>query len=212
MLPITGKSILNILRSENGGAVDPAREYVFSGRERHSASRYENWGYPQRAIRSQDYLLVWNMKPERWPAGAPQRIKPGTEDELLPMHGIDENGIHHSEWAYTDIDASPTKSYIIENMKEENTSAYFGLAHNKRPEYELFDIKNDPYNLTNLAGDVRFEEIEREMKEALREELTKTDDPRVVGPDKEVFDSYIRYSPMREFPEPDDTLLEETLR
>ncbi|MFC4871662.1 sulfatase [Negadavirga shengliensis] len=212
MLPITGKSILNILRSENEGAVDPSREYVFSGRERHSSSRYENWGYPQRAIRSQDYLLVWNMKPERWPAGAPQRIKPDTKDELLPLHGIDENGIHHSEWAYTDIDESPTKSYIIENMKEEKVSAYFGLAHNKRPEYELFDIKNDPYNLTNLAGDVRFEEIEREMKEALREELTKTDDPRVVGPDKEVFDSYIRYSPMREFPEPDDTLLEETLR
>ena len=33
-------------------------------------------------------------------------------------------------------------------------------------------------------------------------ELKKSGDPRVVGPDKEVFDSYIRYSPMREFPDP----------
>jgi len=28
-------------------------------------------------------------------------------------------------------------------------------------------------------------------------------DPRVVGPDKEVFDSYKRYSPMRYFPDPE---------
>jgi uncharacterized sulfatase len=33
-------------------------------------------------------------------------------------------------------------------------------------------------------------------------ELEKSGDPRVVGPDKEVFDSYKRYSPMRDFPEP----------
>jgi N-sulfoglucosamine sulfohydrolase len=79
MLPISGKSVLHILKSKNEGVVDESKEYVFAGRERHSSSRYLNWGYPQRAIRSHDYLLVWNMKPERWPAGAPQRIKPGTE-------------------------------------------------------------------------------------------------------------------------------------
>lgn len=32
-----------------------------------------------------------------------QDIKPGTSDELLPMFGIDEDGVHHSEWAFTDI-------------------------------------------------------------------------------------------------------------
>ena len=40
------------------------------------------------------------------------------------------------------------------------------------------------------------------MKKVLMEELKKSGDPRVVGPDKEIFDSYIRYSPMREFPDP----------
>lgn len=160
MMPITGKSMLNILQTEEQGTVDKSRKYVFSGRERHSSSRYKNWGYPQRAIRSEDFLLVWNIKPDRWPAGAPQRIKPNTDNELLPMHGIDDQGIHHSDWAYTDIDESPTKSYMIENWQEEDVSPYFNLAHHKRPEYELFDVKNDPENLLNLAGDSRFEAVE----------------------------------------------------
>lgn len=203
MLPISGKSVLQILQSKNEGVVEESKKYVFAGRERHSSSRYLNWGYPQRAIRSHDYLLVWNIKPERWPAGAPQRIKPGTENELLPMFGIDENGVHHSDWAFTDIDAAPTKSLIIEKWQDESVRPYFDQAHAKRPEFELFDIKNDPYNLTNLVRNPEYASVEQELKQALLAELKKSEDPRIVGPDKEVFDSYIRYSPMREFPKPE---------
>lgn len=203
MLPISGKSILNILRSENQGVVDPGKKYVFSGRERHSSSRYLNWGYPQRMIRSTDYLLIWNIKPERWPAGAPQRIKPGTENELLPMYGIDENGKHHSDWAFTDIDAAPTKSFIIENVNDEKIRPFFDLAHAKRPEFEFFNVKEDPYCLNNIAGKPEYAAIENEMRTVLMEELRKSQDPRVTGPDPEVFDSYIRYSPIRDFPKPE---------
>jgi uncharacterized sulfatase len=203
MLPMSGKSITHILTSDKEGVVDPSKEYVFAGRERHSCSRYKNWGYPQRIIRSQDYLLTWNLKPERWPAGAPQRIKPGTEDKLLPMYGLDENGIHHSEWAFTDVDASPSKSFLVENMKDEAVEPFFNMAFEKRPEYELFDLKKDPYCLENVAGQPSYEETMETMKAALLEELKKSGDPRIVGPDPEVFDSYLRYSPMREFPKPE---------
>lgn len=203
MLPISGKSVLEWFKSKEQGVIDATKKYVFSGRERHSSSRYLNRGYPQRAIRSHDYLLVWNMKPERWPAGAPQRIKPGTKGELLPMYGIDENGEHHSDWAFTDIDAAPTKSFIIENRQDEIIRPYFDWAHAKRPEFELFDIKKDPFNLNNLAGNPDYAEVEEELKQALTAELKKSGDPRITGPDTEVFDSYIRYvGPMREFPNP----------
>ena len=91
MLPISGKSITEHPEDpEKQGVVDETKKYVFAGRERHSSSRYLNWGYPQRVIRSKDFLLIWNLKPERWPAGAPQRLKPGTEDQLFPMYGLDE--------------------------------------------------------------------------------------------------------------------------
>lgn len=202
MLPISGKSILNILKSKNQSVVDPSKKYVFAGRERHSSSRYLNWGYPVRIIRSKDYLLVWNMKPDRWPAGDPQALD--DKGELLPLYGIDENGVHHSEWAFTDIDAAPSKSFIIENWQDETVRPYFDWAHAKRPEFELFDIQNDPYCLDNLSGKAEFAGIENEMKTALTAELTKSEDPRVVGPDREVFDTYLRYSPIREFPKPED--------
>ncbi|WP_372935179.1 sulfatase family protein [Mariniphaga sediminis] len=201
MLPISGKSILNILESQKQGIVDPSKKYVFSGRERHSSSRYKNWGYPQRMIRSKDFLYIWNIKQDRWPAGAPQRIKPGTTDELLPMYGIDTNGKHHSDWAFTDIDTSPTKSYIVEHHNEKKIKSYFDWAVAKRPEVEFFNIKNDPYCLNNLAGNSKYADIEKKMKDALMNELKKSEDPRVVGSDKEVFDLYKRYiKPMREFP------------
>lgn len=202
MLPISGKSILKILKSKKDGVVDKSKEYVFAGRERHSSSRYKNWGYPQRAIRSRDYLLIWNMKPDRWPAGDPQRINPDNENELLPMYGIDENGVHHSEWAFTDIDDSPTKSFIIENWQDENIRPYFEWAVGKRPEFELYNVKEDPFNLHNLAGNSDYADTEKILKERLFEELKKSEDPRIVGPDKEIFDTYERYSPMREFPKP----------
>jgi uncharacterized sulfatase len=202
MLPMSGKSILNILTSDKEGIVDPAKKYVFSGRERHSSSRYRNRGYPQRMIRSKDYLLIWNMKPDRWPAGAPRRIAKGTGKELRPMYGIDENGIHHSEWAFTDIDAAPTKSFIIEHYDDEGIKHFFELSVAKRPEFEFYDVNSDPYCLENLSGDPNYYVTEQEMKNALLNELKKSGDPRVVGPDKEIFDSYLRYSPIRDFPDP----------
>jgi len=202
MLPISGKSITHILKSEKEGVVDKNKEYVFAGRERHSASRHLNWGYPQRVIRSQDFLLIWNLKPERWPAGAPQRLKPGTSDELFPLYGIDEHGKQISDWAFTDIDGSPTKSFIIENHAEKTIRPYFDWAVAIRPEFELFDSQKDPFCLNNLSGDPDYRKIEKEMKKVLLKELKASKDTRIVGPDKEVFDSYIRYSPMREFPDP----------
>ena len=210
MLPMSGKSITNILTSEGQGIVDENKKYVYAGRERHSSSRHKNWGYPQRMIRGRDYLLTWNIKPERWPSGDPQALVSDSTDELRPMYGVDEEGTHHSNWAFTDIDAAPTKSFLIEHRNDETLTKegitmmdYFNLTHARRPEYELFNIKEDPYCLNNLAGNPDHAQAEQELKEALMAELKKSEDPRVTGADPEVFDSYIRYSPMRYFPAPE---------
>jgi uncharacterized sulfatase len=202
MMPISGKSLVNILRSKTSGIVDESKKYVFAGRERHSSSRYDNLGYPQRAIRSSQYLLIWNMKPDLWPAGDPQRLKPGSDSELLPLYGIDETGKHNSDWAFTDVDAAPSKSFIVENHSDEEISRFFNLAFAKRPEYELYDVKSDPDCLINLSGNPEFLPVKQEMKEELTQELIRSEDPRIVGPDTGIFDSYVRYSPMREFPRP----------
>jgi len=202
MMPVFGKSISAILKSEKSGIVDKTKKYVFAGRERHSSSRWNNLGYPQRAIRCTEYLFIWNAKPERWPAGAPQRLKDKITNDLYPMYGIDEDGKHISEWAFTDIDACPSKSFLVEHRDDENVTRFFDLATGKRAEFELYNVKKDHGCLNNLAGMADFSEIEEEMKKTLFDELKASGDPRVVGTDKEIFDTYIRYSPIREFPEP----------
>lgn len=203
MLPISGKSFLNILTTEQEGQVDASRQYAFSGRERHSSSRYKNLGYPQRMIRDGQYLFTWNLRPVRWPAGAPQRIRPDSDGQLLPMYGLDENGVHHSAWAFTDVDACPTKSYLVENYQIDSIRRYFDLAYAKRPEFEFFDIQNDPACLHNLSGQAAYRDTELRLRQTLEEKLKATGDPRIVGPDTEIFETYTRYSPMRDFPEPD---------
>jgi uncharacterized sulfatase len=205
MMPISGSSFVNILKSDKAGIVDENRQYVFSGRERHSASRYKNWGYPQRIIRSKDFMLIWNIKHDRWPAGAPQALVSENSNELRPLYGIDKNGKHNKEWAFTDVGPGPTKSFIIENWEENSIKPFFDLASAKRPEYEFFNISSDPDCINDLSGQTELSNIENEMKEALMKELTKSKDPRVTGTDKEVFDSYVRYSRMRYFPNPEET-------
>jgi len=203
MLPISGKSFTHILRSEKQGVVDAQKEYIFAGRERHSCSRYLNRGYPQRVIRSKDYLFIWNMKPERWPSGAPQRFDPENPEQLLPMFGIGEDGHFTKGWAFTDIGYTPTKGYIIENRDDPEVKPYFDMTHSRRPEFEMYDVKRDVFCLNNLYGKKEYRNVQKKMKKALLAELEKSEDPRIVGPDKEIFDSYIRYSPMRKFPKPE---------
>ena len=202
MMPISGRSMVNILKSKKAGIVDETKKYIFAGRERHSSSRWNNLGYPQRAIRSATNLFIWNMKPERWPAGDPQALKPNSENELLPMYGLDEKGIHYSEWAFTDVDDSPSKSYIIENHADNKIRYYFNLAYGKRPEFELYDVVKDPNCLNNLYGRKEYTAIGQEMKSELMKELEKSKDPRIVGSDKDVLDSYLRYGAIRRFPKP----------
>ncbi|MGB3781298.1 MAG: sulfatase [Tunicatimonas sp.] len=203
MLPISGRSIVPLLESEQEGTVDESQDYVLAGRERHSSSRYQNAGYPQRILRQGRFLYIRNLKPERWPAGAPQRLVPDSSGAVYPMYGVDAQGLHHSDWAFTDIDACPTKSFMVEHHDDPEYERYFALAVGKRPEHELFDVVKDPDCLTNLALDPEFTGIRDQLDALLTRELTRTEDPRIVGPNPELFDTYPRYSPMREFPRPD---------
>lgn len=200
MFPITGKSLLPLLtRSPHPMTT---QRPVYTGRERHSSSRYQNWGYPQRTVRKGDYLLIWNMKPDRWPAGAPQRYAQEDSSVLLNMFSLDKNAGYTQDDIFTDIDACPTLDYMINHLTDKEIRPYLLLCCDKRPEFELYDVADDPECLNNLADLPAFETLRQSMFTLLKDELIRTGDPRVTGPDKEIFDSYKRYSPMRYFPKP----------
>ena len=64
---MTGRSLLPLLTSDKSGRIDPARDRVVVGRERHGWNREPNVGYPMRAIRTHRHLYIRNYHPERRP-------------------------------------------------------------------------------------------------------------------------------------------------
>jgi N-sulfoglucosamine sulfohydrolase len=187
--PMSGRSLLNILNSEKEGLVDPSRTGIYSARERHSSSRWNNLTYPQRSLRTERFLYTRNFKPDRWPAGDPQKYE--ADGTLGPMHD-----------AYHDIDACPTQDFLVQNHNNPEFAKYFHWAVDKRPAEEFFDIVNDPYCLNNLAGDPSYRDELLRHRRQLGAYLMETEDPRVTG-NGDIYESYIRYSPIRQFPAPD---------
>ncbi len=202
MLPMSATSMKDILIPDSAGATDVSRDATYSGRERHSSARWMNLGYPQRAIRTKDFLYIRNFYPERWPAGAPQVLDPKNPEKPYYMHGLNEKGKFTGE-AYHDIDNDFVKSYLIENKDDPEISPYFELAVGKRPAEELFYIKNDPFSMYNLAADENYSEALEMMRNKLYDFLRKTEDPRVVGPNPDIFENYQRFFTIRPFPKPD---------
>jgi N-sulfoglucosamine sulfohydrolase len=185
---MSGRSLMNVFASPKSGRVDPSRQRVFAARERHSSSRYKNRTYPIRAMRTDRYLYIRNFRPDRWPAGAPQKYN--ANGKLGPMHG-----------GYHDIDACPSLTFLIQNRNKPGISKFFHLAVDKRPAEELFDVKNDPGNLKNLAADPHHAALLKRLRSEMDTELRKTGDPRVID-GGDVYESYKRYSRIRRFPPP----------
>ncbi len=197
MQPMRGRSLVPLLREQPERHRDKW-QVAFSGRERHSSSRFENWGYPQRALRTPEHLLIWNLRPERWPAGDPQALL--DNDQPGPRFGLNEQGIYQPGLAFADIDACPTVSLLVEYHSTDTISRYFRWAVDKRPEFELFEVQADPYNLINLADSPQHQVVFEQLRTILQQELLETADPRVTGSDPEIFDSYPRLTgPMRSF-------------
>jgi arylsulfatase A-like enzyme len=158
-----GRSLMPILKFPDAQGVSPlGNEYVITGRERHHfAGRPGHLPYPSRAIRTKDYLYVKNFKPDRWPVFEPP-LTAGT---------------------YTDgdFDGGPTKAWLAENQNDAAYSSYIEWAVGQRPAEELYDLRNDVDQVTNLAGRPEHEVVRRDLHDRLMMILTDTGDPRVVG-------------------------------
>lgn len=185
---MSGQSLIDILTSGAEEMKNPFRDAVYFGRERHSSSRWNNLGYPQRAIRTHQYLYIRNFRPERWPAGSPRRIEDG---QLTPLHS-----------GYHDIDAAASLDVMTEQADDPYFNRYLYLSVGKRPAEELYDIPNDPGCINNLALNPDYEKITRSFRNRLSVKLEETGDPRVTAKE-DVWESYPRLrGPMRKFPVP----------
>jgi arylsulfatase A-like enzyme len=171
---MTGKSLWPVLSSSKEGLVDSSRTQVYIGRERHfPTARKHKTPYPQRAIRTRDYLFIVNFKPERYPMGDHYHL--GTAKEPSVKDLIQNTGI-----TIPDEDKGPTKAWIVSNRKTEYGKFFFEHAYGKRPKYELYSISKDPHQMNNLANNPEFKEIVEDLKAQLMKELEVTQDPRLI--------------------------------
>jgi N-sulfoglucosamine sulfohydrolase len=164
MAPISGKSLLPILESEQSGQVIPERDHVLIGKERTDVGRPHDQGYPIRGIIRDGFLYLRNYEPTRWPAGNP-------------------------ETGYLDTDGSPTKTHILELGRADRSDRFWQLNFGKRPGEELYDLKNDPDCVTNLAGSPEYSTKRSQLDETMTAELKSQADPRMSGHGA-VFDNY----------------------
>lgn len=173
---MTANSLLPILQSTASGQLETHRTYVVLGRERHVAAAREGYlPYPQRAIRTQDFLYIHNFAPDRWPMGDPK----GLDDPTAATPDFADLR-DHTTIAYADLDAGPTKAWMIHHRAEDAIQPLFALGFGKRPREELYDLRTDPDYMHNLATDPTYDAIREELATQLMSVLREQDDPRVV--------------------------------
>ena len=178
---MTGRSFLGVLRSAQTGQVDAARTWVVTGRERHvAAAREGNLPYPHRALRTRDFLYIRNFAPERWPMGSPHFT---SKADLPPAAVLEQNTFA----AFADMDASPTKAWLVRQYGEEDWEWQYNYAFGKRPAEELYDLRKDPDQVLNVAAEPAYARQKDELAVRLLKILADANDPRVTG-DGKTFD------------------------
>lgn len=167
MQPITGKSFTDVFYSEESGMIDPERDHVLIGKERHDIGRPNDWGYPIRGIVTKNYLYLHNFEPSRWPAGNP-------------------------ETGYLNTDGSPMKTWILDHQIEPENATYWEWSFGRRHQEELYNLNDDPYNVHNLLippENQAHRKLKNELRDRLFKILEEQGDPRMFG-NGDVFDNY----------------------
>jgi len=179
---MTARSLVPIIKSDAEGRVDPTRDFVVVGIERHDTC------YPMRAIRTDEYLLIRNdadpksnRRDDFWNTPTPP---PAKEAEIR------EKGFHYEP--------------LMRLFSNPEILPKSLLAFGPRPQWELYDVRNDPWELKNLAADPAHAGALDALKKRMDDYLVGTGDPRALGAAK--FDQYPHYG---EIPKDDTVTLDQ---
>ncbi len=141
---MSGVSYLKLLR----GDAFEGRKYIFAERGPHGG---DGGMKPDilastfdlaRCIRSTSFKLIYNCTPHQ---------------AVAPVDSQRDPGWQQMKAAFAEGKLAP-----------EFVRAYFTTP---RSTYELYDLEADPSELTNLAGNKKYAQVERELKEALTEKM-----------------------------------------
>jgi len=116
----------------------------------------EGPAYPIRTVSNGTYRLIHNLRPER------------TYIEKHLMGSSGDGSLNNPYWS----------TWVFQSWNNERT---YGLINRymHRPEYQLYVTAEDPYEMTNRAGDAKLSEIENELRAELSRWLKQQGDPGI---------------------------------
>jgi len=119
------------------------REYVFAERGWHAGPLTRTDGFDLcRSVTSEKYHLIYNALPKQEFAQV-DMVKTEAWEEVVKAHNDNK-------------------------LSDLINSFYF---YKERPVFELYDIENDPFESTNLAGQKEFKEIEKTLKTEMEKKM-----------------------------------------
>ena len=94
-------------------------------------------------------LYIRNFAPDRWPMGVPVAV---TEASAPPQDELESD----TYAAFADMDASPTKAWLVAHRNDAEWKRLYDVAFAQRPAEELYDLRNDPHQVKNVAADAKY--------------------------------------------------------
>jgi len=139
------------------GETAPWRTHLFTEYHTHGAQNF----FPQRAVRNDRLKLIENL--------LPGEVHPDYDATLTKMVGEVKNS---SPEVTVDYHA------VIAASSPEVRNAYARMR--QPPRYELYDLKNDPYEFHNLADDPAHVQTLNDLQRRLAEWRKQTSDPLLI--------------------------------
>lgn len=146
----------------DGKSLRPVLSGETSDHRDHAYLVHQAGGYTQRALRNKEFKLVWN----------PEREVDYYLDVLMKPNSGKTFARAWSTWleqARTDPAAQEKIDRVV-----------------KHPEFELYDLQNDPWELNNLAANPEYAQVVGEMHAQLEAEMTRLGDVFSIVDPKDV--------------------------
>ncbi len=166
----------NLLPALGNADHSKLRSWALIGREVHvEGARARELPYSMRSIRTADHLYIINFTPKREAMG--DLLKLATEPKKLTFDKLANN----TRLTYADVDAGPTKAFMVLNRDKPEFKTQWELGFGPRPAEELYELKSDPHQIKNLAQDPAHQRTRDALNAQLMAELQKHKDPRING-------------------------------
>jgi N-sulfoglucosamine sulfohydrolase len=161
-----GENIASLITG-NG---EPVHQYVYGAFTNCRIMDNRDRIFPIRSIRDKRYSLIFN---------------PNSKNEITSNITLSRalEILKSDQKKKANLD--PASSWVT---KANLTTAEKKLVHklHHRAEYELYDLRNDPFELVNLIGDPKFKKVGHRLKQALHKKLGELGDTDPVNTEKKL--------------------------